>query len=308
MTKRERVQKCLDREEHDRVPGSFWHHFPEGKWFSDAAVKAHLDFYRAANLDFMKIMEEIRCSFDITSPNDWTHYIPPRRDAPEKKAQLEIIKRISDEIGDECMVFTTVFDPLRTVGIVMGYELIEAHIRENRAAVSTAFMAMAESISEYAADCISAGADGIFFSSKGAEKGRFNAEDFEGAVLSPDSFICKAIYERSKYTLLHICGYDTELAFYRNFPAAAVNWDCHHGGYDLKSGAELFGDRVILGGMQNRDGVLVDGTDEEIEAAITRIAADRAFVNRFILGADCTLPEEVNYSRVRVAMERLARL
>ena len=156
MNKRERVMNCLSGRAHDRVPGSFWHHFPEDKWFSDAAVKAHLDFYRETNVDFLKIMEELRYTFDMKSASDWFHYRPEKRHSPERAAQLEIIKRISGALGGECMIFTTVFDPLRTVGITMGYEFIEAHIKENLKAVSAAFKAMAESIAEYAADCLAA--------------------------------------------------------------------------------------------------------------------------------------------------------
>ena len=307
-SKRELVLNCLEGKKHDRVPGSFWHHFPEDKWFSDAAVEAHLSFYRDAELDFIKIMEEIRYAFDIKSAKDWSRYIPPRRDAPERKAQLEIIKRVCGELSNECLVYTTIFNPLRTAGIIVGYDAIEAHISEDEKAISGAFSAMAESIAEYAADCISAGANGIFFSTKGAEKGRFEAGILERIVLSPDGYICRAISERSPYNILHICGFDTELSHYTEFPAAAVNWDCHSGEYDLITGAKAFPDRVILGGMQNHDGVLIDGTDEEISSAVKEIVSGFGSADRLIIGANCTLSEDVDYSRLRTAMRSLPAL
>lgn len=305
MNKRTRLLNCLTGKDYDRIPGSFWHHFPESEWFGPTAVKAHLRLYREAGLDFIKIMEEIHYTFDIKSAMDWKRYMPPKRNAPERVAQRELISRIADELAEECVVYTTIFDPLRTTGYPMGYDVIESHISENIKSVSGAFMAMAESTAEFAADCIAAGADGIFFSTKGAEKGRFSPEVFESVVENPDRFICDAAAERSALNILHICGLDTELKNYMDFPAAAVNWDCHSGCYDLNKGALVFPDKVILGGMENRSGVLVNGSETEIREAVSEITKDFKAENRFILGADCTLPEDVEYDRIRTAIDSL---
>ena len=305
MNNRTNVLNCFKGEEYDRTPGSFWHHFPECKWFAAAAVKAHTDLYREAGLGFLKIMEEIHYSFDIGKASDWKRYIPPKRNAPERVAQRELISRIADKLAGETVIFTTIFDPLRTVGLPMGYDVIESQIAGDLKTVSGAFMAMAESISEYAADCIAAGADGIFFSSKGSEKRRFDREVFESVVGRPDLFICRAAAERSNFNILHICGPDTELEYYKDFPLSAINWDCHNGEYDLNKGAAVFPDKVILGGMNNRSGVLVEGTEDEIKQEVKDLIDGISFSNRFILGADCTLPEDIDYEKIRAALQAL---
>ncbi len=305
MTKRERMLQLLNENDKTIRLGSFWHHFTEDKWFGNQAVDAHLNFYREANLDFIKIMEEIRYTFDMKSAKDWYHFQPVARKAPERICQQDIIKKIADTIGDESMVYTTIFDPLRTVGITMGYDYIEAHIQEDPKAVGSAFLAMAESASEYAEDCIMAGADGIFFSSKGSEKDRFSKEVFDQIVYQPDAMIGKNIFEKSKYTLLHICGIDTELSYYQDFPCSIVNWDSHHGRYDLSNGALMFPNKVILGGIDNHSGPLIDGTDEEIIRAVEDIFNGFSAPNPLILGADCTLPIDISYRRVKTAIESL---
>ena len=57
-----------------------------------------------------------------------------------------------------------------------------------------------------------------------------------------------------------------------------------------------------MGGLKNRSGVLIDGSKEEIHQAVKDIA-EEAGRTSFILGADCTLPTEIPYERVRMAVE-----
>ena len=67
-------------------------------------------------------------------------------------------------------------------------------------------------------------------------------------------------------------------------------------------GAALFKDRAILGGLDDRSGVLVDGSEEEIRQAVRKVLGQMQG-RRFVLGADCTLPTEIDYNRIRTAVE-----
>ncbi len=58
MTKKERVLSALKGERVDKIPVSFWRHF-EGAGVSltnKEVAQKHLDFYRATDLDFIKVM------------------------------------------------------------------------------------------------------------------------------------------------------------------------------------------------------------------------------------------------------------
>ena len=72
MNKRERIQAILNRQPIDRVPASFWFHFPPHQHSGEAAVAAHLDLYRKTDVDFMKVMNEHRYRIDrtIRTPDD----------------------------------------------------------------------------------------------------------------------------------------------------------------------------------------------------------------------------------------------
>ena len=46
MTKKERVIAAIKGQPVDRIPSGFWLHFPESCFYGDAAVQAHLKFFR----------------------------------------------------------------------------------------------------------------------------------------------------------------------------------------------------------------------------------------------------------------------
>ena len=61
-------------------------------------------------------------------------------------------------------------------------------------------------------------------------------------------------------------------------------------------------DRVVLGGLDDRAGVLVDGSLEDIEQQVHKILRENG-TQRFILGADCTLPTDISLERIAKAVE-----
>lgn len=70
----------------------------------------------------------------------------------------------------------------------------------------------------------------------------------------------------------------------------------------LFGGAAIFPDKAILGGLDDRSGVLVDGTKEQIQNEVNQIL-HMMDGRRFLLGADCTLPTEIAYDRIHAAVE-----
>ena len=96
MNKIERVRAALSGAEVDHVPASFWFHFPEGQKHGEASVKAHLDYYRATGVDFVKVMNEhpYRTSIALSSPSDWRDVRPAPLSAPFYQQQLEELKRL----------------------------------------------------------------------------------------------------------------------------------------------------------------------------------------------------------------------
>ena len=65
----------------------------------------------------------------------------------------------------------------------------------------------------------------------------------------------------------------------------------------MEEGEEIFGHRCVIGGFDNNaDGVLYSGSKEEVQAE-TRAILDRAGTRGVILGADCTVPKDIDPER-----------
>ena len=85
---------------------------------------------------------------------------------------------------------------------------------------------------------------------------------------------------------------------YRDYPADVVNWGVYEAPLSLEEGRRLFPGKAVMGGLANRGGPLDSGTKEELEAEVRKLIAQQRGQG-FLLGADCTLPTETAYERIR---------
>ena len=65
----------------------------------------------------------------------------------------------------------------------------------------------------------------------------------------------------------------------------------------------LFSGKTILGGLENRSGVLVDGDEYDVRREVIKVVENFGR-DSFILGADCTLATEQDLKLVRAAVEQ----
>ena len=305
MNKIERLRTVLAGELPDRVPASFWFHFPEAQAHGEEAVKAHLTFYRQANLDFLKIMNEhpYRVETNIKYPNDWRKLKPAPLSSDFYQAQLDEIKMITDELKGECLTTTTIFNPFSS-GNHASDRLVTEHLKADPDSVNIGLATIAESLAEFALACLDAGADGIYFSAQGGEADRFEEHDFIKFIKPHDLTILNAIKGKGELNIIHICRDNVRLHLYCNYPGNVFNWAATEPkNLSLKSGKKLI-NHPILGGMDDR-GVIVNGSPQEIEAAVHQVIRSVGPRN-LILGADCTLPTDVNIANIRAAVDATA--
>ena len=62
--------------------------------------------------------------------------------------------------------------------------------------------------------------------------------------------------------------------------------------------SQMFG-RPFMGGME-RKGIIAQGSQGDVKQAVEDVLADAP--DRFILGADCTLPGDVNWDNIKTAI------
>lgn len=315
MNKKERVLRAFNNEPVDKVPVSFWFHMPEDMDLKRECVKAHLDYYKESDVDFLKIMCDGYFDYpnetakNIKSPKEWYKMEPLGANHPFIREQVERAKQIVESLNGECCTFYNVFCPMSYLRFGTSEEILMSHIRQDPEAVKYAFSVIAQDAAELTRQLIEeAGCDGIYYCVQNAEKFRFSYEEYRELVTPSDLAVLEKANQYSDNNILHCCGWagdQNRIEVWKDYPAKAVNWAVYVEKMDLKTGKQFFGQKCVIGGFDNRpEGILVSGSKEEIEAE-TRNLIEQAGRQGIILGADCTLPRNMDIKRISWVVETL---
>ena len=313
MNRKERVLAAIQGQKVDHVPTLFTLHFPREAAFGQAAVDAHVEFYQKAGCDILKIMNEhlIPPIGEIRAPEDWKRVGAFTKKDYVLADQIDLVKRVLDAAQPEYSVATvhgvcaSVIHPIeQTYGYVPSRKILCASLRENREMMLEAHQKVTDTMCELSRACVEAGVDGIYYAALGGEKHFYTDEEFETCIKPFDIQIMKAIREAGGHVFLHICKENLNMERYRDYTpyADVVNWGVNETKFSLEEGRKLFPGCTILGGLANRSGVLVEGTPEDITRAARAIIRDFG-EEKFILGADCTLPTEIPYENITAAVQ-----
>lgn len=312
MTKREQVLAVLNGEKTEQIPCGFWLHFPEGFENGQPAIDMHLKFFEESGTSICKIMNENTMPNlpHINTAADLDKMEPVSHDDPIIVNQVALVKEICSRMNGSAVMVATIHGIVasasHTLFGVNNYgeerEKIGKMLRENPEGMKKLFGIIADYLAYLSAECVRAGCDGIYYAALGGEEFMFTDEEYEEFVKPYDLQVLNAVKE-AKCNILHICKDHLHLERYKGYEAAIYNWGVYSDNPGLVEGRKIFGDdKVYMGGLDDRSGVLVDGTDEEITEAVHKIM-DEFGTDNWILGADCTLPTDVDLHRVHVAIQ-----
>lgn len=310
MNKRERVMAVIEGKCTDYVPSGFWHHFPEGYAEGEKTVKIHMDFFRNSDTDLWKVMNEhLLPNLRISDPKEWSRIKPFDKKADFIVKQVELVKRIAEEVNGEAVLLATVHGVVPSLFHATGGTDLQnsdklalvKHLRQNPQAERIAIEAVTEILAYLAEQCLDAGADGIFYAAQGGESYTYTDEEYREFIAPGERAILQAAAGKKAFNMLHMCKDNNHLERYADYDCQVVNWGVYAGNPSLLEGRKIFPDKVILGGLDDRAGVLVDGTEDEIEKAVFELL-DQMGTAKFMLGSDCTLPNEIEPSRVKLVV------
>lgn len=288
----------------DYTPAAFFMHFDPSCHAGQAAVDKHLEYFRATGMDFVKIQFEQRMPPGpaIKNAEDWAQ-IPLYPESFFEPA-VRVVEGLVKAAHDEALVVMTLYSPFMLAMQLAGDADMAQHLRENPDAVARGLATMTENELTLVRGCMQAGVDGFYASTQGGETFRFrDGEVFERYIKPTDL----AVWDEMKgcaFNILHVCdyhgGYD-DLTPFLDYPGHVVNCSLKVGDRMLSpsDAAEMFG-RPFMGGLE-RKGVIATGSAEEIRAAVSDVLAQGP--ERFILGADCTIPSDTPWENLKVAIE-----
>ena len=308
-SKRERILQVLDQSRsNEYVPAAFFLHF-ENK-LGRKAVQDHKDFYRATNMDFVKVFYEIAVpKIDIQSGKDWEKVPVYGEDFFEP--QVAVIEDLAREFKGEAYILPTVYSPLALAGQTLGFENrknFKKLVEENPAAFGKAIKNLSLSIENYLRAARKRGADGFYVSSQGGDGNSLSPEIWNKYVRQWDKHVSEVAAEIGEINILHICDYGTPfknaeaLYAFADYPASIINVPLKFSDgstLNLKEAQQRFG-RPIFGGLE-RLGVIATGTIEEAKAAVDEVLKNAS--PNFILGADCTVPGTTDWDKLRAVID-----
>ncbi len=318
MNKRERVLAALNNLPVDRPPVGFWFHFQADQGVGEACVKAHLDYYNHIDVDMVKIMCDSYFDYpnpvakSVRSPQDWYKMQPLGPDSPFIREQVARAKAVKAGLKDDMVVIYNVFAPFSLIRFGTSDELVTRHLQEDPKAVQYALDVIARDAALLSELLIrEAGIDGIYYCVQGGEKDRMSVETYRRLIGPSDRAVLEHANRFSENNVLHCCGWagiPNHLEDWQDYPAKAINWACFIEDMDLTQGKAFFGGKCVLGGFDNRPGgVLFSGTRGEVEAC-TRALVQKAGTTGVILGADCTLPANIDKERIGWVVEAVRSL
>lgn len=284
-------------------------------------LAGHRKFKEDFEPDFVKIMTDglffLPYDYDaIETIDDLKNLKPLPEDHPFFEKNIELVKGVREIFGKDILLFFNEFSPfnqlllgLGKIGGFSGLKIIKEFLTEDASAVAAALDVIAEGLNVLTRKVVKEGlADGIYLSVNNPNRS-VPAEIYKEFIAPSEKKVLETANKQSADNILHICGYAGNkniLSVYRDYPASVINWAVHAEGLGLKEGKEYFKDKAVIGGFDNvKEGLLYSGTKEEIEAYVESLLDD-AGREGIIIGADCTVPSDIDIERLKWVREKAA--
>lgn len=313
MNKRERVIAAFQGKETDHVPVCMWQHVPPEFWADDDQfVKCQLDAYKNTDVDFVKLSADKYFGWPapvlngIASAKELYNIQPLGADHPWIRGQIERTKKIIQGLGGECVALYLIFAPICYLRLQVGYDMMMKLIREDPEAMKHACSVIAEDVKLLVRGIIEeAGADGIFFSVQNAEENRFTYEEYREWITPSEKPVLDYANTLSSMNAIHLCAWEeipNRLSVWADYKAAVISWSRYIDILDIQEAKKHFG-CTVWGGFDNRAGTtLYTASREELEEEVRKLI-EQGGKTGYILGADCSIHNELPEERIRWVVE-----
>jgi uroporphyrinogen decarboxylase len=306
MNKRETMLSLLSAEGvPDYTPAAFFLHFDPTFHAGRAAVDKHLEYFRYTGMDLVKIQYEKNYPpvETIRRPVDWRDM--PSYDDEFYREPWDVVAGLVESAGHDAVVVVTLYSPFMLACQAAGRDTVLAHLREAPDEVRRGLETITESWLRFVRGCVDRGVDGFYASTQGGERNGLGTDELFDRVVKPaDLAIMREIDATCRFNILHVCDYHgpyDDIARYTEYPGHVVSYPSEVGGRPVPptDAARLFR-RPVMGGL-DRHGVLATGTPEAVRSAAREVLADAP--ERFVLGADCTVPSDTSWDNLRAAID-----
>ncbi len=305
MNKRENMLSLLDENQKPKhVPAAFFLHFDPAYHAGQAAVDKHLEFFRYTDMDFVKIQYESNFPRleEIQKPEDWEKM--PFFGLDFYDGQLSAIEGLVKAAKKEALILLTLYSPFMCATKIAGEAELLEHIHTNPERVKKGMQVITDSMLGFVREAIRLGVDGFYHSTQGGEEGRLaDPSLFDECIRPYDLALMDEIEKGCIFNILHVCDYRLpyrDLTPFIDYPGHIVNTNLQlvDRQMTVQEVAEMF-KRPFMGGL-DRFGVLAQGSPQAIRKEVHEVLQKAP--DRFILGADCTVPAGTSWDNLKTAI------
>jgi uroporphyrinogen decarboxylase len=289
VTSRQRLAATLRGEPTDRVPYCLWMHSTVRERTVERFTRFTLDFYRAYEPDFLKVMYDE--AYDLPVNYEYVSELKIWRLLEEFDPeiggfgrQLEALRRIRGQLDPEVPVIQTVYSPFHVARRLAGRRILEDWQREPEA-VRYGLNTIAANYRRFAERCLrEAVVDGFFFAPQGCEASWMSEGQYRDMVEPSDRAVLE-ILRRAPALILHIHGEkETYFDLLSAYPCDAISWEDRLAGPSIAE-ARRRTSRCLMGGIDHY-AARTSPAEEVLRQA--RDALQQAGGRGFILAPGCT--------------------
>ena len=325
MNRKEILDKFLNNEKSNVVPVAFWHHFVsfhnhynyDNRNVYETVVTEQKKYIDEVKPDFVKIMSDgffghpSLCEKNIQTMDEIKEVKAVGGAHPWIEKQVAYVKEICEYAGDDVYKYYNIFSPLQYIRLRFeeydeDFTKFVRLFREDTDAFCEAAKRIAEDIKILVKRLFEeTKVDGIYYSVQAVQDKTVSHEFHKKYVESLDLLVLNYINQFTNNIILHICGYagyTNKLEWYKGYPVKAFNWAVFTENISLEEGKKIF-EKPVIGGFDNAKGsILYTGSEEELRRYIYDIL-DKAGTKGVGLGADCTISEDIDKSRLELIRE-----
>jgi uroporphyrinogen decarboxylase len=307
MTKIERVRAALSGAEVDRPPFTVWYHFGLQHAPAERTAQAHLEFFDAYDLDWLKVMND----YSYPMPRGFETLADPRdvkrltafdvRQGPLGE-QLETIRLIGLALRGKALVVDTVFSAWNTLRRNVLKEAMGTFMEEHPAELEAALTVVNDNLIRYANASLYTGAAGIFYSVPATAES-VTPEQYERFMRPFDLAFLEAIRPFGECHILHAHGSELYLDRLLDYPVHAISWADRQPGPPLTVVRQLT-PRALVGGI---DHVNFPYTSAARIREQVRSAVAEAGARKLLVAPGCAIPTYSFPELIRAARAELGK-
>lgn len=309
MSPKQRLDTVLAGHLPDRPPFSFWYHFPPDQVAGNGALNAHLQQLDCYEMDFLKVMNDNPYPHPpIREISDLASLKPLRGDEDGFGQQLDLLAALHTAVGSRVYLPTTIFNAWMILRLLVEPPHIHMPPNLDSAAdapsrwirhayaqepvlVTTALQTIADNLARFAAQCLHAGADGIFLSVRDDWVDTSDSPGLYDRLVRPTDLAILKAASAARFNILHVCGKAVGFRAFANYPVPVLHWADRAAGPSIAEVAPWL-KPTLAGGVDNLN-TLVTGTPDQVRAQVADALA-QAGKRPLIIAPGCTFdPQRV---------------